>query len=68
MYIISSLKLQKKAMPYWSTTEINNSPEIINIIKKYTEDTEYTSLKKWEKITQRDAIQRMYKNINIPQE
>ena len=55
-------------MPYWSTTEINNSPEIINIIKKYTEDKEYTSLKKWEEITQRDAIQRMYKNINIPQE
>ena len=57
----------KKAMLYWSTMERNHN-EIINMIKKYTEDKEYTSLKKWDEITQKYTIQRIYKTINIPQE
>ena len=51
-----------------TTTKINHKPKTINLIKKFTEDKEYSSLKKLDDITQRDAIQRMYKNINIPQE
>ena len=57
----------KKAMLYWISTEINHNQEIISAVEKFVNKNIYLNLKQWDEITQKDAIIRMYKNINIPQ-
>ena len=54
----------KKAMTYWITTETNHNSEIIEAVKQFIENRNYLNLEKWDEITNKDAIQRMYKNIS----
>ena len=61
------IEATEKSFLYWTQVEPNHNPTIINEIKTFIEKKQMKTIKEWDQIIKEEAITRLFKNNNIPQ-